>query len=1038
MKKYLILIFAVLILIPQLSFAKKILLRNKKIQPKKLKIHPLQKFFNKNPKHISKSNKLLCLLIDFQKDDNPLTTGNGKFLTKNDANSYPITLGKPPHDYNFFMQELKALKHYYLAASFGAFDLDYDLFPKPESGKIAYTLPHTMDYYNPPNASQDLMIARFEEYFQDIFTEADKDENIHFADYGHFMVIHAGSDWQHDIKGDSPCDIPSFFIRVSDDKKVWVDNHTISIDHTCNVPEMITQDIQVIPSDSQTEVYGYGVVNAVMAHEFGHSLGFVDLYSTLNNRPGVGFFDIMDSGGSGMLGVTENDTIYYVEGGLPVLPSAWHRILAWEDNFRARGILKNISELNFNSDITINPAEKQLIGFTSSNPYFIKVPIDDKEYLLIENRQVDPDGDGGTAVKSTSDKRVILYPIHNNDDPSDTLATYEYDFLLPGWITDNGRFVGGGLLIWHIDDKIIYDEGNYDANTVNRNFYHRGIKVVEADNILDIGNIHSAYWLGTPFEPYFRYQPILRNNVFVGWNDQTSTDGEELGIFNDELSSSSKPILQTNNKKSSYFRIYDISSYPIGDLQEREMSFKFGINGYEKTYELDMGQKDVTLLGPINKIGFLANEDAELPIAHKNGFSIASLSFGQWLLFDLYDYKNISQISVIDYSDNTKKYLITHENKLDIADIAPIASYQYPDTIINYPIYIKDTNEYAVSTSDKVYIGNDAYNYENAKCFYNGSDILISTNNFVYLIDAQSHSLKKTFNIPDFDNRLEVVSFVDTLNSQNTASFVLNKKGELYKISGTEINRIFSSSDFVKGEPSQLALFTDNEGFTSICYGVKDKVFALSLDGSLKSHFPATIENNIEAYSDVMVILQSGLPFIYFATEDNYISAIGEDGNTYKDLSYIQTEDLIRYDTCITTGKTYLTTKYPANKIILSETTSENKKVIWQGKRNCNFSVLYGTYKQYTPLENSKLNAYAFPNPAKFSSINFRIYNATSQIDLSIYNITGNVIKRKTFSKTNYKYQDIRFDIANLSSGVYFAVIKSGKEIKKIAFAIEK
>jgi hypothetical protein len=48
------------------------------------------------------------------------------------------------------------------------------------------------------------------------------------------------------------------------------------------------------------------------------------------------------------------------------------------------------------------------------------------------------------------------------------------------------------------------------------------------------------------------------------------------------------------------------------------------------------------------------------------------------------------------------------------------------------------------------------------------------------------------------------------------------------------------------------------------------------------------------------------------------------------------------------------------------------------------------------------------------------------------------VIKRKTFSKTNYKYQDIRFDIANLSSGVYFAVIKSGKEIKKIAFAIEK
>ena len=64
----------------------------------------LEKFFNKPPKSISKSNKLLCILIDFQKDDNPQTTGTGKFLTKKDAENYPVTLGKPPHDYNFFLQ----------------------------------------------------------------------------------------------------------------------------------------------------------------------------------------------------------------------------------------------------------------------------------------------------------------------------------------------------------------------------------------------------------------------------------------------------------------------------------------------------------------------------------------------------------------------------------------------------------------------------------------------------------------------------------------------------------------------------------------------------------------------------------------------------------------------------------------------------------------------------------------------------------------------------------------------------------------------
>jgi hypothetical protein len=35
------------------------------------------------------------------------------------------------------------------------------------------------------------------------------------------MIIHAGSDWQHDRMGDSPVDIPSFFIRVGKEKRQW-------------------------------------------------------------------------------------------------------------------------------------------------------------------------------------------------------------------------------------------------------------------------------------------------------------------------------------------------------------------------------------------------------------------------------------------------------------------------------------------------------------------------------------------------------------------------------------------------------------------------------------------------------------------------------------------------------------------------------------------------------------------------------------------------------------------------------------------------
>jgi len=51
-----------------------------------------------------------------------------------------------------------------------------------------------------------------EEYFKTALETADSsDQEIDFARYGHYMIIHSGSDWQHDIMGDTPSDLPSFF-----------------------------------------------------------------------------------------------------------------------------------------------------------------------------------------------------------------------------------------------------------------------------------------------------------------------------------------------------------------------------------------------------------------------------------------------------------------------------------------------------------------------------------------------------------------------------------------------------------------------------------------------------------------------------------------------------------------------------------------------------------------------------------------------------------------------------------------------------------
>ncbi|NQT65437.1 MAG: hypothetical protein HQ554_04595, partial [FCB group bacterium] len=480
MKKILLSALIVLVLsIPELSYAKKFIIR-KDIAPTttERKVHPLEKELSR-PRNISNINsrdynKILVLLIDFPVDSLSTTTGNGKFLQ--DATGYSFPIGRPPHDHTYFSMQLEALKYYYDAVSFGDFQAEIDIFPQPVTGEdfTGYTLPHEMSYYNPIGANFELQIERFEEYFLDCFNTADEDEDINFSQYEHFIFIHAGSDWQHDVWGDTPSDLPSFFIVVGDGKEAIVDNGTVTINHACNIPETIIQDSEPDVSGSIPIVPNWGVINAVMVHEFGHSLGFVDLYNTRNFTPQVGYFDIMDSGGltAISLGIDETgngqaDIYYEVEGIFPALPGAWSRVIAFEDSYRARGILKDIDEFDFDSKITVLPAEKMFdpATITDSSAYFIKIPLSETEYLLVENRQVDPDGDGGAYPCTSADGRVVLYPTYPYPNLSDD-QTYEYDYLLPGWISENYYSYGGGLLIWHIDEKILYENNNYENNTV--------------------------------------------------------------------------------------------------------------------------------------------------------------------------------------------------------------------------------------------------------------------------------------------------------------------------------------------------------------------------------------------------------------------------------------------------------------------------------------------------------------------------------------------------------------------------------------------
>jgi len=1052
------------IIIPSLSFAEKFQFE-KILQDRKLdkKTHPLEQHFSGVGKLDSVSrdaNKLLVLLVDFLEDNDTQTTGTGKFVQ--DPGDYPIDFGKPPHDLFFFGNQLEALRHYYLSVSYGSFDVDYDIFPQaPITEFEAYTLQYEMSYYNPPGASTELMISRFEEYFQEIFTIADQDDEIDFNQYDHFMIIHAGSDFQHDTNGDSPADIPSFYIQMGTGKEVIVDDGVV-IDHACNIPEMITQDISYVADGNITDVFNIGLINAVMVHEFGHSLGFADLYNTMNNTPQVGYYDIMDSGGAPLIGYQLGDYAYYLEGMFPALPGSWSRLIAFEDDFRARGILKDISEFDLSKPITVLPSSKvfDAAALNDSTAYIIKIPLNDTEYLLIENRQIDPDGDGGTTIWTSTDDHVVLHPTYPSPNPNNS-NNYEYDYLLPGFLgldaaEEYALSYGGGLLIWHVDNAILEENNNYINNTVNIKHSKRAVKIVEADNIEDIGNLYSMYWQGTEYEPFYKFAPVIdEDGWFQGWDDEyilnSSGELEFIGtIFSDELSSTSEPALLSNNGDPSIFSIYDISSYSIELLQERTMSFRFGIRSFdvtEKIAEFD----SLKALGQIGtSLGFPA-----LPILTEDEISFYSLIDENWAdnfgVNFSYNWKSEFPIVSLDTDlDNSDEFYIIDENK--ITTFAPdfFETSEHSSALSDAPMFIDNWlyNTLLVPTQNGIVISDDSstadltLEFENAVISYNGTELIAATEGTIHFVsDIHISGIPDLhIEIPNYDTIYRPVSYVDELDITRNATFVQNTDGDIFKIQNGKANEIFRLSPYTSKKPSQLAMgdiFDDGNAY--LAFGADDRIFVISLEGTLAPGFPGYLENReIKAYTYPRIIAFPDETVIILEEENNGFTAVKTDARQSMKYSFYWARNDV-YDQ-------YFWDEYNESLYYIYADKEHNlyssysadivqDPIIWNGFRNLDHSIYYGSISP-TSISTESFTAYAFPNPAKTGEVRFKVLNAASDIKIKIFDIAGNLLYDRDVNWAETSGQDIRWNTDKISSGVYFAVIKSGGKIKKIPFAV--
>ncbi len=392
---------------------------------------------------------VLALRIQFKTDDNERTTGSGSFILDPPAEA---SIDPAPHDREYFQAQMQALSAYYSRISSGALTLNASV------SEEVFTLNHTMNYYHPASGDS-LDDRRLAELFRDAVLAADS-AGVQFSPYDCFIIFHAGVGNDFDLGYDpTPSDIPSAFLSLEELKNQLAGNDFfagIDVENgSFQVPEGI-----ILPETESQEGYEIGLLGT-MTLLFGFQLGLPALWDRNSGRSGIGRWGLMDQGSGNYNGL------------IPAQASAWEKVfLGWEHPVTI--------ESGLNLAVACSRA--------SSAPTVYKVPINQNEYFLIENRQYDANGDSVARGLDSYGREVVFRPdgrLEASAPVGVIVSVDEYDYGLPG----------SGILIWHVDEARIVD-GLAD-NRVNTPAARRGVDLEEADGAQDIGQSYGLFQAGS-------------------------------------------------------------------------------------------------------------------------------------------------------------------------------------------------------------------------------------------------------------------------------------------------------------------------------------------------------------------------------------------------------------------------------------------------------------------------------------------------------------------------------------------------------------
>lgn len=937
---------------------------------------------------------ILAVMVDFQPDNFELTYGDGTFgsiYTQEYGNNIIDPL---PHNQEYFEDHLQFAKNYFNKVSNSKVNIDFTVLPD------IITVSQPMREYSPVGDESFKPLADFSKEVWELVSA--NYPNYDFSSFNTFLIFHAGAGKDistSDLFGEAR-DLPSIYLGEKSFQNIYGE--------TFNGFQLsdgsIVDNTMILPETESREEEGFGGVsliqlsiNGLIVSSIASHIGLPDLFDSETGKSAIGRFGLMDG-----------QSLFAFAGLFPPEPSAWEKIfLGWEEPkiilADTDNILVTVSELANENDNQI-----------------IKIPINSTEYYLIENRNRDARNDGVTLTyKVGGQTRTISFTedLDNfNNAYVDTMKGVvidvdEYDWAVPG----------NGLLIWHIDEKII--DQNYEVNKINVGD-NRGVDLEEADGIQDIGE---------EFQTIFGETVIAEGEEFDLWySGNTST------LYENVFGPDSKPNTKTNSGANSLVTMSNFSAI------SNQMSFdvSFGSEYISPVYNQTISGilTDIKIVeGTQFSEGYAILSNDLVRLGSRAQFRITDFSESKFITFENEDIQfffgvNGNKLNVVYNDSDSVLQTVTFED----VNTAPIVIKSISDNEINILVGLSNGKvlkyKYNLQTKELPVLE------ETLTFFADSIDQIVTLDNEIVAI---SGSKLKFINGNEVDLSSRIKQII--LTKDNADKYLAIALTENNTISSVEKDLAVGKIIQVNDSDISLMALADlkNDGDNYIVFNASNEIAAINLEGSFAENFPYGL-NDLTTFS--------GSPLVADLDGDNYsdiISTTG-DGDIYA-VSGKNGKLISGFP--ISIGNTFSGNQTIVKRetdLLLSSVTSDNQFYFWsinslgevywgsEFGNNMNSSSLDAANDvNYVSTYFPKNKTYNWPNPVYDNETFIRTYvSEDSQVKVKVFDLAGDLVDEFEFSANGGYDTEYAWNVSEIQSGAYFAHVEvksdSGKSESKI------